>query len=174
MTQKTLFIFGIANFALLIIALSWGLKGMARQFFFARNSMIKKEMIASAKILKEAKARFLKSAGLAANLEKEILERRSVAVKRSDHECAEIIKFAEMKALGLAQSAERQSEEAKNEAKSRVKLRLLDLAFDRAVPMLLSQLNEDAKKKTLERGLKEISAIIASQAGADLLRREIQ
>lgn len=166
MKPLTIFIFGLINFAILVTALIWGTRRASSQFFYARRSEIKKDMVASAILLKQAKGRLLNLKKLMANLAGDILARHKTAIARATAEHDDIIKGARQKAAGLADAAARQSAEAKREALLDVRSRILKDAFARADAALAKGIPEKTKKDAVERGLKEVSAIMSSNAGA--------
>lgn len=167
---STVFIFGLINFAVLLTALIWGTRRTARQFFYARRSEIKREMVASAVLLKQAKARLSKLEKLAATLADDIHARQKAIAIRAAAEHDDIINGASQKARGLIDAASRQSAEARREALLDIKSKILDAAFARAIAILSRGVPEKAKKAAVERGLEEVSTMVSSKAGASILR----
>lgn len=165
MSEFKIFLLGGVNFALLLSALIWGLRRMARQFFYARRDGIRKQMVEAARQLRGTKARACGNRHLMARVEEDIAHRRRLAQASCEKECERIAADAKRRATWIVDGAARQAEEERRRRLADVRRHILASAFVRAEALLRKRVAGEAGEGILQRGLGELRALVAARQG---------
>ena len=165
MTEGEVFLFSVGNFLALVAALGWGLRRMARQFFYARRAELRKSMIAASKVLRDAKVRASQSRRKMAGLEAELAERRLVAVASTDEECANIVRDARINAQRIHDRVAKLGEEERARTLLEVRDRLLDRAYSSALDALRKNMTAKMAESAMSRGMVEFDDLLAAGDG---------
>ena len=166
MSQGEIFIFSCLNFGLLIAGLVWGLRRVARQFFYARREELKKQMIAAAHGRRDARARLSRCRKMASGLEAEIAERRKVMSSTVAKECEAIMADARRRADGLRAGVMRQIREDESRAQGEVRASILERAFERAAKILRDETTAAARGHALDSGIADLTDAMSGKGAA--------
>lgn len=150
------FTFSVANFAVLVTALLWVLRPSTIQFFFARRSRIRKEMLTSVMSLRKARRQMNINRTSAEQMPQEIVSRRKAIADQCCIECEQLLVDAKRKAEYLIESAERSSREEEKRAQQRVRQAILTKAFVLAEKQLAPAVTNEARERALARALTDL------------------
>lgn len=166
MSETKVFLFSVMNLCLLFSVLGMGAARLAREFFFARSSTIKREADAAAQLFTEARLKAARGAEGIASLTQDIEARMRALEGLAEAEARRAIEDAKRHAARIRENAARQAEGSRLAAAAEVRGELLALAFERARLILKERIAGDAKRAALERGASEFSELIADAGGA--------
>lgn len=158
--QTEVFVFGILNTFIMVIALFWVFRRLARQFFYARRMWVKREMISSSRLLKEAKARFVRNRSLKEKLPEEIAARRRTIELRIEDECNAITIDAERQSDRIIGNARRQSNDEKARILKTLRQHLLNDAIARALDILSTKATGEVEDHITENGVADLKLSI--------------
>ncbi|MFH1830669.1 MAG: hypothetical protein ABH871_07840 [Pseudomonadota bacterium] len=152
-------IFGLINFVILVALLRWSLGSAANQFFYSRRMRIRKQMLTSVMLLRQARARAAKSRESYEELPHDITARKETIESNCNKECETILEEAHKKTAHILEVGARQAEEERNRHVLLVRTRLLRAAFK----IVDDKINESdipsLQRHLMERGLRELSGV---------------
>lgn len=157
MSVKAGLLFGGINFLILVGAFVWLLGPLARHFFFARRSRIKRAMTTSVSMLQTARDRATEMRRLMTTLEEDVESRRKAIEERCRKECESIIAEAHRKEEHILKGADREEEEERTRSMELVKRRLLTEAFRKAERRLKKGLPREAGLRLVDQGVAELA-----------------
>lgn len=161
----TIFIFGCVNFAILIALMIFGGRRVAKQFFYARQMQIKKEMIDAATLLRSSKKTFFKNKKMADDLSTEIVLRTTIAKERNNAQCEKSIESAERHAARIIENARNQAEGDRRRAMMEIKSQIVSKAFSLAENKIIGSLDEKTKMAMSDRAIGNLAKIITKSSG---------
>lgn len=161
MNKEEQFIFGLINFGLLIAVILWGFRRLAKQFFFARHTLIKKDMVASAHELRNAKTRAIKSRKMMENLKDDISARHQVSSTRCEEENKAIIEDAKRNAAHFIEEAKRQCNEEHRLALVKIREKIISNALQRATEIIKNRFKDKPAQKATDLGIEQFSALLS-------------
>ena len=132
MGEMRTFVFGWMNFAILVGGLLWFLRPAAHQFFYARRTRIRKEMLASVLALRQARERHAKGRQEYEKLPEEIEGRKRAIEGHAEEECRTVEEEAKRRAQHMLDSAARAVKEERAKAHRAVRAQVLSEAFELA------------------------------------------
>lgn len=157
------FIFGLVNFAILVGVLIWFSKKLARQYFYARQTGIKKKITDSTLAMRSAQKRSAVAHGLVKNFDSDIEKRRATALAICKSECRVIEENTRRAAAYIIDGAKRQGERARARELLNVRNKIIEDAFKNAAQILKGKLAGDmggtTAKKELEAFEKNIGEL---------------
>lgn len=159
MTEFEIFLFGILNFVALIIALMWGLRRIARQYFYARSVGLRKEMIKSAHERRDAKARLVTARRKFEGVDGDIEHRRETIVSGYKKEGTTILEEAALRALRIIETTTRQAQEVRARAIAKIRAHILTHAFEKARTMLERGISESDEQHLVGKSLADLESI---------------
>lgn len=157
--QLKIFFFGVINFSLLAGALYWFLKPAMQQFFFARHSRTRKQMLTSVITLRRARTRFSQSRADYDSLPKEMAARRAAIIAQCKVECDAIEAEASRRVDYMLKSAMRFGEEEKSKAAKKMKNEIISKAFLLAEARLREMAGKKSFGEVLRRRLDSLTTI---------------
>lgn len=158
--QTEVFVFGILNTFIMVVALFWAFRRLARQFFYARRMCFKREMISSSRLLKEAKARFVRNRSFKEKLPEEIAARMRTIELGIEDECKAITIDAKRQSNRIIENARRQSNDERARILKTLRQRLLNDAIARAFEILSTEATREVGGHIAEKGVADLKLSI--------------
>lgn len=156
------FIFGLVNFAILVGASLWGLRKLARQYFYARQTGIKKKIVESTFAMRTAQKKSDTVRGLFKNFAGDLEKRRSTAANVCNSECKAIEENAARAGTYIIEGAKRQGERAHARELLTVKDKIVEEAFINAVDILKEKLAVDSGREIVKKEMEAFEKNINS------------
>ncbi len=151
--------FGLINFLIMVALLRWLLGPATNQFFYSRRMRIRRNMLKSVMVLRQARARIVKSRERYEELPHDIAARKKAIEQNSKKECNTIMVEAQKKAEHILEAGARQATEERNRHVLMVRTRLLRAAFRIVDEKIKESSTEAFHRHYMEKGLKELSGI---------------
>ena len=166
MIETRILLLGIVNFGLLIGLFAWLFRPLAKQFFYARRTRIRKQMINSVWELRKARSRVAESRHQFDDVHDDIRKRVDAIGASCDEECKSLVAEARRKESHFMKGASRRAEEDRIRFAAQVRSRLLNDAFRRAEEKLKKGFSADQRRRLINQGLEALSGRAAQEEGA--------
>ena len=152
--------------ALLAATLSWFLRPALHEFFFARRTRVRKEMLSAVFNLRTSRDRVASTRVRYNAVPKDIATRRAAVMALCREECETTMAEAQRRAAAIVESARRQGEEAHARALRRVRAQLVERAVAIATDKLAKEAGAPAMRRYLEAGLAAMPEAVAGRGDA--------
>lgn len=168
MSEFDVFLLGCINFAALIALLVWGMRRVARQFFYARRANLQKQMVSVARSLRAAKGRAARSRLLRDRLAVDIAHRKDGVAASAAQACDLIAKEAGRRARRIVETADRQRKEQQACTIAEVRRQMVVRAFAQARALVEEALDRGARRRIIDRGCGELSSLLSEGRESNL------
>lgn len=163
MDSLTILIFNLINF-LIVCAVLYRIVGSALgNYFFARHTNVRKQMLTAVMTLRQARARAARSKERYDELPGDIEARRQAIGDSCHKECAQILEEARHKAEHMLRAGERRAADERRRHAALLRERLMRAAFALAEERIKKGANAAMQKKYAQQGVAELRQVALSE-----------